>query len=82
MTYIIGVDHLIQYNNGIVPEDIFREFTDYLNEQTQMFNINLIAEEFSEFVKNYGCDDFSHNRLQSLIHYGIEMIQKHLVLFS
>jgi hypothetical protein len=48
MTYIIGVDHLIQYDNGIVPEEIFREFTEYLKEKSRMLNINLIAEEFSE----------------------------------
>ncbi|MBN2402765.1 MAG: hypothetical protein JXN64_10235 [Spirochaetes bacterium] len=48
MTYIIGVDHLIQYNNGIVPEEIFREFAEFLKEKSRMLNINLIAEEFSE----------------------------------
>jgi hypothetical protein len=48
MTYIIGVDHLIQYNNGIVPEEIFSEFADYIAEKAHNLNINLIAEEFSE----------------------------------
>ncbi len=48
MTYIIGVDHLIQYDNGIVPEEIFHEFAEYLKVKSRMLNINLIAEEFSE----------------------------------
>jgi hypothetical protein len=47
MINIIGVDHLIQYDNRIVPEDVFCEFTNYLAKHTRMLNIKLIAEEFS-----------------------------------
>lgn len=48
MTYIIGVDHLIQYDNGIVPGKIFHDFTGYLAGKARALDIGLMAEEFSE----------------------------------
>ncbi len=46
MIYIIGVDHLVQYN-GPVPEHLRLQFVQYLVEIIQNLKINLIAEEFS-----------------------------------
>ena len=48
MVYIIGVDHLIQYNNSIVPEAIFHEFRKYLAGLAASLDAGLMAEEFSE----------------------------------
>lgn len=46
MVYIIGVDHLVQYN-GPVPERLRDDFRDYLVAFSRTHRIDLIAEEFS-----------------------------------
>lgn len=46
MVYIIGVDHLVQYN-GPIPEDLRNEFKEYLVSVSRDIGIDLIAEEFS-----------------------------------
>ncbi len=46
MVYIIGVDHLVQYN-GPVPERLREEFMDYLVAYSRTCRIDLIAEEFN-----------------------------------
>jgi hypothetical protein len=46
MVYIIGVDHLVQYN-GPVPEKLREEFRGYLVTISRTYRIDLIAEEFS-----------------------------------
>ncbi|MCU0822392.1 MAG: hypothetical protein MUC95_07965 [Spirochaetes bacterium] len=46
MVYIIGVDHLIQYD-GPVPEKLRMEFEQYLVDTVRKYDITLIAEEFS-----------------------------------
>ncbi|MFC1670006.1 hypothetical protein ACFL20_06395 [Spirochaetota bacterium] len=48
MLYLIGIDHLIQYENDIVPGDTFLEFKAFLEETAVNHNISLMAEEFSE----------------------------------
>ncbi len=47
MVYIIGVDHLIQYDNTIVPEHLYHQFTDLIKSVVNKNSISLIAEEFS-----------------------------------
>jgi len=47
MVFIIGVDHLVQYN-GPVPEYILEEFRAFLACKVRELNISLIAEEFNE----------------------------------
>jgi len=47
MIYIIGVDHLIQYKNSIVPDIIYKQFIDFIEEQIRDYRIDLIAEEFN-----------------------------------
>jgi hypothetical protein len=47
MVYVTGVDHLIQYENGIVPDEIFGEFRDYLLTEIRRLHVTLLAEEFS-----------------------------------
>jgi len=47
MIYIIGVDHLVQYN-GPVPEPIRLAFRSYIMEVCREHDIDVIAEEFSE----------------------------------
>ncbi len=46
MVYLIGVDHLIQYN-GPVPEALRLEFREYLFRESRSHAISCIAEEFS-----------------------------------
>jgi hypothetical protein len=46
MVYIVGVDHLVQYD-GPVPETLRVEFREYLVEISRSCNIELIAEEFN-----------------------------------
>ena len=46
MVFIIGVDHLVQYN-GPVPEPLRNEFKDYLVACSRLHRVELIAEEFS-----------------------------------
>jgi hypothetical protein len=46
MVFIIGVDHLIQYN-GPVPEELRAEFKEYVVSCSRHHLIELIAEEFS-----------------------------------
>jgi hypothetical protein len=46
MVFIIGVDHLIQYN-GPVPEELRTEFKEYLVSCSRHHRIEFIAEEFS-----------------------------------
>ncbi len=48
MVYLIGIDHLMQYNNYIVPENLFIQFREYLSSKALELNISLMAEEFSE----------------------------------
>ena len=45
--YIVGVDHLIQYRNGIVPADIIDEFAGYIADIIAIYNIAAVAEEFN-----------------------------------
>jgi len=47
MVYIIGIDHLLQYN-GPVPEYLLEEFRNFLSARIIEFNISVIAEEFNE----------------------------------
>jgi hypothetical protein len=47
MIYLIGVDHLVQYN-GPVPEEIRDEFRSYIVELCRTHGIHAVAEEFSE----------------------------------
>lgn len=49
MVYLIGVDHLVQYN-GPVPEEIRIEFRSYLIELCRKHRITIVAEEFSEYA--------------------------------
>ncbi len=60
MIYIIGVDHLVQYN-GPVPESLRKEFELFLEETAKKYNIALIAEEFSmeSLVEVYGAKECS-----------------------
>ncbi|HPG52030.1 MAG TPA: hypothetical protein PLL11_15750, partial [Spirochaetota bacterium] len=51
MVYIIGVDHLVQYN-GPVPEQLREEFRGYLVMIARACRIDLIAEEFSSEALN------------------------------
>ncbi len=53
MIYIIGVDHLIQYRNSIVPLPVYDRFMEYIREIIAGYEIELIAEEFnSEYLKD------------------------------
>lgn len=45
--YIIGVDHLIQYKNSILPGSIFDQFRAYLLETLKKYEIETVAEEFN-----------------------------------
>ncbi|HOP64356.1 MAG TPA: hypothetical protein PK906_13325 [Spirochaetota bacterium] len=58
MVYIVGVDHLIQYN-GPVPEYLIKEFHSFLKNQIRALKISIIAEEFNnEFLKDvYGATE-------------------------
>jgi hypothetical protein len=47
MIYLIGVDHLVQYN-GPIPESIRDEFRSYIITLCRIHDIAAIAEEFSE----------------------------------
>lgn len=47
MIYLIGIDHLLQYN-GPVPPELLEEFKEYLVAMIKKLNITLIAEEFNE----------------------------------
>ncbi len=47
MVYIIGVDHLVQYD-GPVPEPVRLEFRSYIIDVCRDYDIHVIAEEFSE----------------------------------
>ncbi|HRS75596.1 MAG TPA: hypothetical protein P5203_00040 [Spirochaetota bacterium] len=47
MVYIVGIDHLVQYN-GPVPEEIRSEFRSYLVVTCRELEIRVLAEEFSE----------------------------------
>jgi hypothetical protein len=51
MVFIIGVDHLVQYN-GPVPEPLRVEFKEYLVACSREYLIDLIAEEFSREALN------------------------------
>lgn len=46
MVYIIGVDHLVQYD-GPIPGRLREEFRDYLVMVSRTYGIDLLAEEFS-----------------------------------
>ncbi|MBP7735896.1 MAG: hypothetical protein KA369_07980 [Spirochaetes bacterium] len=47
MVYLIGVDHLVQYD-GPVPEPIRIEFRSYIIDVCRDLAVDVIAEEFSE----------------------------------
>lgn len=47
MVYLIGVDHLIQYN-GPVPGYLIVEFINFLSSQVKRYKISVIAEEFNK----------------------------------
>lgn len=51
MVFLIGVDHLIQYN-GPVPEPLRQEFKRYLADSARELGITLVAEEFSSEALN------------------------------
>ncbi len=55
MIYIIGIDHLVQYN-GPLPVDILDEFRNYIDSLIRDLHIKVIAEEFNEefLVDVYG----------------------------
>jgi hypothetical protein len=55
MIYLIGIDHLLQYN-GPVPSELLEEFKEYLVAMIKKLNITLIAEEFNE---EFLCDVFN-----------------------
>jgi hypothetical protein len=46
MVYIVGVDHLVQYN-GPVPEPLREEFKHYIIDASRRLGIDILAEEFS-----------------------------------
>ncbi len=46
MIYLVGVDHLVQYN-GPVPEHLRLEFKKFIIESSRTLGIDLLAEEFS-----------------------------------
>jgi hypothetical protein len=46
MVFVIGIDHLVQYD-GPVPEPLREEFKQYLVDSSRELGIALIAEEFS-----------------------------------
>lgn len=48
MIYLVGIDHLIQYENRIVPGNLFNAFRDFIKNIIQSHGIDLIAEEFHE----------------------------------
>ena len=60
MIYIVGVDHLVQYD-GPVPEILRKEFKQYLEDSVKKYKITLIAEEFSResLVDVYGAKECS-----------------------
>jgi hypothetical protein len=51
MVFVIGVDHLVQYN-GPIPEPLRLEFKEYLVTCSHKYLIDLIAEEFSNEALN------------------------------
>lgn len=58
MLYIIGIDHLVQYN-GPVPSDLLGEFKEYIDLLITNLEIDVIAEEFNEefLVDVYGATE-------------------------
>ncbi len=46
MIYIIGVDHLVQYKNNIVPVEVQNRFRDFLGDTVEKYGIRVLAEEF------------------------------------
>lgn len=58
MVYIIGIDHLVQYN-GPLPAEILKQFREFLVSKARELDISLIAEEFNEeFLRDvYGATD-------------------------
>jgi len=47
MVYIVGIDHLVQYN-GPIPEHLLDEFKEFISVKIIEYNISVIAEEFNE----------------------------------
>lgn len=47
MVYIIGIDHLVQYN-GPLTRNILNEFRNFMISEIGRLDISLIAEEFNE----------------------------------
>lgn len=58
MFYLLGIDHLVQYN-GPIPRYLLDEFKEYLNLKIRELQISIIAEEFNEeFLTDvYGADE-------------------------
>jgi hypothetical protein len=59
MLYIIGVDHLIQYKNSILPVSVFNRFKKFIRETLSECDIHIIAEEFNrEYLEEvYSSDE-------------------------
>ena len=58
MIYLIGIDHLVQYN-GPIPPWLLDDFKTYLDFIISDLHISIIAEEFNEefLVDVYGADE-------------------------
>ncbi len=48
MIHLIGVNHIIQYKNNIVPLSVFADFREFLAETAKGVRASLLAEEFHE----------------------------------
>jgi len=52
MVYIIGIDHLVQYNGPLMPE-VLDEFKEFLTSIINELGISMVAEEFNlEFLND------------------------------
>ncbi|MBN2159989.1 MAG: hypothetical protein JW807_11390 [Spirochaetes bacterium] len=71
MVYIIGVDHLVQYN-GPVPDSLRADFRDYIIHKARDLKIVLIAEEFSEEALHEVYHATSDTAREAAVMLGIE----------
>ncbi len=56
--HVVGIDHLVQYRNGIVPAAVLAEFEEFISRCAGMYSAGLIAEEFSsDALELYGVDE-------------------------
>lgn len=52
MIHLIGVDHLVQYENSLVPPGLFHDFKEFLTGHALRLKATLLAEEFhKEYLK-------------------------------